>query len=56
MLIDKSLGKTSPKKNVFFQALPELPLYFAISGLFFPILSVPKIMFPVPENKKRDKF
>ena len=29
---------------------------FAISGLFFPILSAPKIMFPVPENKKRDKF
>ena len=29
---------------------------FVISGLFFPILSAPKIMFPVPENKKRDKF
>ena len=28
----------------------------AISGFFFPILSAPKIMFPVPENKKRDKF
>ena len=25
---------------------------FVISGLFFPILSALKIMFPVPENKK----
>ena len=29
---------------------------FAISGSFQPGLSVPKVMFLVPENKKRDKF
>ena len=29
---------------------------FAISVLFWLILSVPKIMLLVPENKKRDKF
>ena len=29
---------------------------FGISGSFWPILSVPKIMFLVPENEKRNKF
>ena len=29
---------------------------FAISGLFWPILSDQKIIFRSPENKKRDKF
>ena len=31
MLIDKSLEKTSPKKKIFFQALPELPLTLSTS-------------------------
>ena len=29
---------------------------FGISGSFWPILSVPKIMFLVPENEKRKQF
>ena len=29
---------------------------FGISKSFWPILSVPKIMLPVPENEKRNKF
>ena len=29
---------------------------FAISGSFWPILSLPKIIFLEPQNKRRDKF
>ena len=34
-LLAPILGKTSPKKNVFFRALPKLPLVTLVTGTSF---------------------
>ena len=44
------------KENMIFEETVISNTKFTIPEIFWPILSVPKIMFLVPENKKRDKF